>query len=183
MSKHYSDLGTQPVLSVKLYQKLTVLWGSGVKIVFPKIAFLTIGSLMLAACSPADSNGAAQTNDAQSVTAGVDEAKAVEPVVARVVFPESFRGNWDYNENGCGEGESGTKFRITDKAIVGYEDTSILKSIDVVDDLTIRVVLDNESAEGTETLRQTMRLSPVAGISMRIEQNGETIRTLRCDPV
>ncbi len=115
--------------------------------------------------------------------ADVAAVASSEPSRVAVVFPENFRGNWDFNENGCGEGESGTKFRITDKEIIGYEDTSILKSVQVVDDLTIRVVLENESSEGNMTLRQTMRLSPVAGISMRIDTGGETIRTLRCDPV
>lgn len=167
-----------------LYQKLTVLWGSCMKISFPNAMTVTIMALLLSACSPADSNGAGG-EDSTELVAGKASESLAGPTVAPVPasFPENFRGNWDYNENGCGEGESGTKFRITANKIIGYEDTSTLKSIQVVDDLTAHVVLENESSEGTQTLRQTLRLSPVAGISMRIEQGGETIRTLRCDPV
>ena len=146
-----------------------------------------LGSLMLSACGPSSGNGAEHPEADAAAVVETNAPDAVvgsnEPSRVSVVFPENFRGNWDYNENGCGEGESGTKFRITDKEIIGYEDTSVLKSVQVVDDLTIRVVLENESSEGNMTLRQTMHLSPVAGISMRIEQGGETIRTLRCDPV
>lgn len=153
-------------------------------IVFPNLMVMGASALFLAACSPAESNSARVEAEGEPVAAAEAsglEAAAVAPVA--IEFPVNFRGNWDYDENGCGEAESGTKFRITENKIIGYEDTSTLKSIEVLDDLSIRVALENESSEGTHTLSQTMRLSPVAGISMRIETGGKTIRTLRCDPV
>lgn len=174
---------TQPDWSVKLYQKLTVLWGSCVNIVLPNLMAVGVGALLLVACSPADSKGVPVQTDAGEAIAAEVSADETVAAPAPTEFPVSYRGNWDYNENGCGEGESGTKFRITENQIIGYEDTSVLKSIEVLDDLAIRVVLENESSEGTHTLSQTMRLSPVAGISMRLERDGKTIRTLRCDPV
>lgn len=108
-------------------------------------------------------------------------SSSLAPVAAE--FPDQFLGNWDYDSEGCGEGESGTKFLITQTQIIGYEETSTLKSIDVVDDLVIRVVMETRSSDGIEQVRQTMRLSPVAGITMRIQTGDKTIRTLRCDPV
>ncbi|MNV35402.1 hypothetical protein D3C71_1268500 [compost metagenome] len=47
----------------------------------------------------------------------------------------------------------------------------------------IRVVLENQSSDGDTTIVQILRLSPVAGISLRIEQDGKTVRANRCDPV
>ena len=47
----------------------------------------------------------------------------------------------------------------------------------------IRVVLENQSSDGDQTLVQTLRLSPVAGVSLRVEQDGKTVRANRCDPV
>ncbi len=130
------------------------------------------------------SDAAGITTAGQVVTVPVsaaEEEAAGGPAVA--VFPAAFRGNWDYNENGCVAGESGTRFRITASEVKGYEDTSKLQAIEIIDDLTVRVVMENESAEGTEVLTQTWRLSPVAGINLRMETGGKTIRALRCDPV
>ncbi len=127
---------------------------------------------------------AAVATSGQAVPAPVsaaEEAAAGGPAIA--VFPAAFRGNWDYNENGCGAGESGTRFRITASEVKGYEDTSKLQAIEIIDDLTVRVVMENESADGKEVLTQTWRLSPVAGINLRMETHGKTIRALRCDPV
>ncbi|MNL11162.1 hypothetical protein D3C87_1319860 [compost metagenome] len=47
----------------------------------------------------------------------------------------------------------------------------------------IRVVLENQSSDGDKTIVQILRLSPVAGISLRVEQDGKTVRANRCDPV
>lgn len=124
---------------------------------------------------------AAEQAQAAAPVSAAEEAAAGGPAVA--TFPAAFRGNWDYNENGCGAGESGTRFRITASEVKGYEDTSKLQAIEIIDDLTVRVVMENESADGKEVLTQTWRLSPVAGITLRMDTGGKTIRALRCDPV
>lgn len=180
----------------RFYQKLTLLWDGFVK----SASWLCVAagtlSLVLGGCGAEPANSPASNGVAQSdietidaVMGAASQSVQVEdglPVLApakAVEFPEQFLGNWDYDSEGCGEDESGTKFRITDTQIIGYEETSTLKSIDVVDDLVIRVVLENHSSDGIQQVRQTMRLSPVAGITMRIQTGDKTIRTLRCDPV
>lgn len=110
-------------------------------------------------------------------------ARAGEP--SQAVFPVGYRGNWDYSDNGCARDESGTRFVITATEIKGYEDTSKLVALEPLKDQgeAIRVVLENQSSEGDHTLVQILRLSPVAGVSLRIEQDGKTVRANRCDPV
>ena len=99
-------------------------------------------------------------------------------------FPVAYRGNWDFSGlEGCKRAESGTRFVVTATQIRGYEDTSTLRAIEVLDENAIRVVLDNESSEGEHTLTQTLRVSPVAGISLRIDTNGRQMLATRCDPV
>ncbi len=102
---------------------------------------------------------------------------------SRAAFPVGFRGNWDYSDGGCAKDESGTRFVITENQIKGYEDTSTLTALESIDDLTVRVVLDNQSSDGDVTLTQTLRLSPVAGVTLRVEQNGQTVLAYRCDKV
>lgn len=162
------------------------------------VAVMMVAGLVSACGQGADSSAAQAPELAQSHGADVaavatsgqspsapvsaaEEAAAGGPAIA--VFPAAFRGNWDYNENGCGAGESGTRFRITASEVKGYEDTSKLQAIEVIDDLTVRVVMENESSDGNKVLTQVWRLSPVAGINLRMETHGKTIRALRCDPV
>jgi len=110
-------------------------------------------------------------------------ARAGEP--AQAVFPVGYRGEWDYSDDGCARQESGTRFVITATEIKGYEDTSRLVALEPLKDQgeAIRVVLENQSSEGDQTMVQILRLSPVVGVSLRIEQDGKTVRASRCDPV
>ncbi len=159
------------------------------------IALASVWSLALAACNspaadkpaaPADTAPVAEQAAQQPASAPVsaaEEEAAMAGRSARAVFPVGFRGNWDYSDDGCAKDESGTRLVITENQIKGYEDTSTLTALETLDDLTIRVVLDNQSSDGDVTLTQTLRLSPVAGINLRIEQKGETVLAHRCDKV
>lgn len=159
------------------------------------IALSSVLMLALAACNspsadkpaaPADAapatEQAAQQPSSAPVSAAEEEA-AMAGRPSRAVFPVGFRGNWDYSNDGCAKDESGTRFVITENQIKGYEDTSTLTALESIDELTIRVVLDNQSSDGDVTLTQTLRLSPVAGITLRVEQKGETVLAYRCDKV
>lgn len=131
--------------------------------------------------APAESAPAPQ---AAPVSAAEEEAaRAGEP--SQALFPVGYRGNWDYSEDGCARDESGTRFVITANEIKGYEDTSKLVALETLEGQgdAIRVVLENQSSDGDKTLVQILRLSPVAGISLRVETDGKTVRANRCDPV
>lgn len=151
-------------------------------------------SLALSACgsqaetaSPEKEAPAAAPQQAASsepVSAAEEEvARAGQP--SQAVFPVGYRGEWDYSDDGCAKDESGTRFVISANEIKGYEDTSKLVALETLEDEgdAIRVVLENQSSEGDHTLVQILRLSPVAGISLRVEQDGKTVRANRCDPV
>ena len=113
-----------------------------------------------------------------------EEAAARAGESSQATFPVAYRGNWDFSGlEGCKRAESGTRFVVTATQIRGYEDTSTLRAIELLDENAIRVVLDNESSEGDHTLTQTLRVSPVAGISLRIDTNGRQMLATRCDPV
>lgn len=159
------------------------------------IAVTSVLTLVLAACNspaadktdaPADAAPvtpqAAQQPSSAPVSAAEEEA-AMAGRPSRAAFPVGFRGNWDYSDGGCAKDESGTRFVITENQIKGYEDTSTLTALESIDDLTVRVVLDNQSSDGDVTLTQTLRLSPVAGVTLRVEQNGQTVLAYRCDKV
>ena len=140
--------------------------------------------LMATACSASeDENAALGSDPVVAAEAQAAAETAVDAVAEQVVFPEAFRGNWDFNEDGCRDADTGTRFVISDTQTKGYESTATVQSVEPVDDLSIRVELNEESAEGTRVVKQTMHLSPVAGISMRIVMDDKTIRALRCDPV
>lgn len=158
------------------------------------IAVSVAAAALLAACgSQADAPAAPaeETSAPASVQAAPTEpVSAAEEAEARAgegaaTFPVGYRGNWDYSEDGCAKEESGTRFTITANEIKGYEDTSKLVALEVLEGQgdAIRVVLDNQSADGDVTITQILRLSPVAGISLRVEQDGKTVRANRCDPV
>lgn len=125
-----------------------------------------------------------QAASSEPVSAAEEEvARAGQP--SQAVFPVGYRGEWDYSDDGCAKDESGTRFVISANEIKGYEDTSKLVALETLEDEgdAIRVVLENQSSEGDRTLVQILRLSPVAGISLRVEQDGKTVRANRCDPV
>ena len=157
-----------------------------------KTAALIALTTLLAACgSQADSKAPEAAETPAAVTPQTEPVSAAEEEAARAgqpseaVFPIGSRGNWDYSDDGCAKDESGTRFVITANEIKGYEDTSKLVALEVLEGEgdAIRVVLENQSSEGDHTLVQTLRLSPVAGISLRVEQDGKTVRANRCDPV
>lgn len=127
----------------------------------------------------------AQTQVQAEPVSAAEEAAARAGEPSQAVFPVGYRGNWDYSDNGCAKDESGTRFVISATEIKGYEDTSKLVALEPLKDQgeAIRVVLENQSSEGDHTLVQILRLSPVAGVSLRIEQDGKTVRANRCDPV
>lgn len=129
--------------------------------------------------------GQVQTQAASEPVSAAEEAAARAGEPSQAVFPVGYRGEWDYSDGGCAKDESGTRFVITATEIKGYEDTSKLMALEPLKDQgeAIRVVLENQSSEGDHTLVQILRLSPVAGVSLRVEQDGKTVRANRCDPV
>ena len=151
-------------------------------------------SLALSACG---SQAETASSEKEAPAAAPQQAASSEPVSAaeeevaragqpsQAVFPVGYRGEWDYSDDGCAKDESGTRFVISANEIKGYEDTSKLVALETLEDEgdAIRVVLENQSSEGDHTLVQILRLSPVAGISLRVEQDGKTVRANRCDPV
>lgn len=151
-------------------------------------------SMALSACG-SQAEPAAPTKEAPA--AAPQQAAPSEPVSAaeeaaaragqssQAVFPVGYRGEWDYSDDGCAKDESGTRFVISANEVKGYEDTSKLVALETLEGEgdAIRVVLENQSSEGDHTLVQILRLSPVAGISLRVEQDGKTVRANRCDPV
>lgn len=138
-----------------------------------------------AVCSPSDA-AAPSTGEAPAAPAvvAVAQVEAMREVSTVPVFPQSFRGNWDYEREGCDRDESTTAITISDKVIKGYEGQETLLEIHQVSADEIRVKLHLETGSGEDTYEQVMILSPVAGISMRIEaEDGESVRAYRCDPV
>lgn len=152
---------------------------------------------LLAACGSQADSKAPETSETAPATTLAQQTSSTEPVSAaeeeaarrgsptQAAFPVGYRGAWDYSEDGCAKDESGTRFVITANEIKGYEDTSKLVALETLEGEgdAIRVVLENQSSDGDKTIVQILRLSPVAGISLRIEQDGKTVRANRCDPV
>jgi len=141
-----------------------------------------------AEAAPAEAPAAPAAPETVAQAAPVSAAEEAEARAGEsgrpAIFPAAYRGNWDFSGlEGCKRAESGTRFVVTATQIRGYEDTSTLRAIEVLDENAIRVVLDNESSEGDHTLTQTLRVSPVAGISLRIESDGRRMTATRCDPV
>lgn len=97
-------------------------------------------------------------------------------------FPAPFLGRWDLTRARCRSSDSRTAITVHEHEIRGAEDTSYLQTIEALDDLAIRVVVDNESAEREITLAQTLRLSR-APVSLRIETGGRTVRYVNCNAV
>jgi hypothetical protein len=162
-----------------------------------KTSALIAFTALLAACGSQADSKAPETSETAPATTSAQQTSSTDPVSAaeeeaalrgaptQAVFPVGYRGNWDYSENGCAKDESGTRFVITANEIKGYEDTSKLVALETLEGEgdAIRVVLENQSSDGDKTIVQILRLSPVAGISLRIEQDGKTVRANRCDPV
>lgn len=147
----------------------------------------------IVACSPSDAatpateatQGRAQrAPSASRAVSPAEEAEEMRDVSNVLEFPQAFRGNWDYQREGCERDESTTAFSISEKIIKGYEGQETLLSIRQINDSEIRVTLHLETGSGEDTYEQLMILSPVEGISMRIEtEDGESVRAYRCDPV
>ncbi|NWE53765.1 hypothetical protein [Brevundimonas sp. P7753] len=162
-----------------------------------KTSALIAFTALLAACGSQADSKAPETSETAPATTSAQQTPSTEPVSAaeeeaarrgsssQAAFPVGYRGAWDYSENGCAKDESGTRFVITANEIKGYEDTSKLVALETLEGEgdAIRVVLENQSSDGDKTIVQILRLSPVAGISLRIEQDGKTVRANRCDPV
>lgn len=161
-----------------------------------KTAALIALTAFLAACgSQADSKTSAASDSAPAPAAQqvasappvspAEEAEARAKDSSQPVFPARYRGHWDYSDDGCAKDESGSRFVVTATEIKGYEDTSKLVALETLEGQgdAIRVVLDNQSSDGDRTIVQVLRLSPVAGISLRVEQDGKTVRANRCDLV
>lgn len=149
---------------------------------------------LLAACSPSgaapasdqapqDTQAAPTLQESRAVSAA-EEADEMRNASNVLEFPAAFRGIWDYQQDGCAKAESGTRFTISDTVIKGYESQETLLSIRQIANDEIRVTLELESANGDGTYDQVMALSPVEGVSMRIDTaDGETVRAYRCDGV
>lgn len=162
-----------------------------------KTSALIALTALLAACGSQADSKAPETSGTAPATTATQQTPSTEPVSAaeeeaarrnrstQAAFPVGYRGAWDYSEDGCAKDESGTRFVITANEIKGYEDTSKLVALETLEGEgdAIRVVLENQSSDGDKTIVQILRLSPVAGISLRIEQDGKTVRANRCDPV
>ncbi|MBD3832267.1 MAG: hypothetical protein IE910_02785 [Brevundimonas sp.] len=162
-----------------------------------KTSALIAFTALLAACGSQADSKAPETSETAPATTSAQQTPSTEPVSAaeeeaarsgsstQAAFPVGYRGAWDYSEDGCAKDESGTRFAITANEIKGYEDTSKLVALETLEGEgdAIRVVLENQSSDGDKTIVQILRLSPVAGISLRIEQDGKTVRANRCDPV
>lgn len=162
-----------------------------------KTSALIAFTALLAACGSQADSKAHETSETAPATTSAQQTPSTEPVSAaeeeaarrgpptQAAFPVGYRGAWDYSEEGCAKDESGTRFVITSNEIKGYEDTSKLVALETLEGEgdAIRVVLENQSSDGDKTIVQILRLSPVAGISLRIEQDGKTVRANRCDPV
>ena len=159
----------------------------------PSLSGLAFAAL-LAACSPSgaapaadrapeDKQAAPTLQDSRAVSAA-EEAEEMRNAPNVLEFPAAFRGSWDYRQDGCAKAESGTRFTISDTVIKGYESQEKLLSIRQLTNDEIRVTLALESANGDGTYDQVMALSPVEGVSMRIDTaDGESVRAYRCDRV
>lgn len=158
------------------------------------LSCLVVGA-MVAACSPSGAAPAAALDAPEPTTAAptlsesravsaAEEADEMRNAASALEFPQAFRGKWDYERAGCDRAESTTGFTISDKVIKGYEGQETLLTIRQISRDEIRVTLHLESAAGEDTYDQVMILSPVEGISMRIEtEEGKSVRAYRCDPV
>lgn len=152
---------------------------------------VTVGAL-LAACSP---SGAAPANDGKATgvqqaatkpepVSAAEEEEAMRNVQTSLAYPVAFRGAWDWSREGCNKGaDSSTRFVISENKITGYEDQSTLLRIREESKDRINTTVHLESADGEDTYEQIMTLSPVEGISMLVEANGESSRAYRCDGV
>ena len=96
-------------------------------------------------------------------------------------FPAAYLGRWDLTAARCRSDDSGSAITVYAHEIRGYEDTSTLVTIEMLDEQSIRIVVDNESAEREVTLVQTLRISTAPRVSLRIETRGRTVRYVKCD--
>jgi hypothetical protein len=100
-----------------------------------------------------------------------------------VVFPDEFHGRWDLSVEACRKDESGTGLSITERQIVGYEDTATLEAIHVLDGGSLHVRLHREAADGDGPVQVVMWRSADDGQWLHIEGDSrpQAIRYVRCD--
>ena len=160
------------------------------------VTVVTVGTL-LAACSPSGAAPASDSKDAESkvveatqpvtpqeAVSAAEEEEAMRNVQTQLAYPAAFRGAWDWNREGCAKGtDSSTRFVIGENKITGYEHESTLLRIREESKDRINTTVHLESAAGEDTYEQIMTLSPVEGISMLVEADGESSRAYRCDGV
>ena len=142
---------------------------------------------LLAACGPSDAADKAVQDtpplSASKAVSAAEEEDAMQGTQVALAFPAAFRGAWDYDVDGCQRQESGTRFTIGETTIIGYESTQTLQSIRQLAADEIRVTVYLETAHGDDTYDMVMALSPVDGVSMRIDLERESVRAYRCDTV
>lgn len=115
--------------------------------------------------------------------AGAGASSAQTPAM----IPEIFVGEWNSELARCGDIESGTRMMVARDAIWWFESGARLVSVEEMDPLSIRVVMDLEDFEGVRRLTQRMAVTP-DGTSMSVvhgeRREDRTVEfTYRCPPV
>lgn len=97
-------------------------------------------------------------------------------------FPQEFQGRWDLSREACANEESGTGLTVTPTEIVGYEDTSTLKALHVLEGGSLHAELELESAEANGPVQRVMWRSSDGGEWLFIEGDSapRAIRYERC---
>lgn len=105
------------------------------------------------------------------------------PVQAAPTLPADFHGRWDLSVEKCAADESGTALTVTATQIIGYEDTSTVKAIHVLDGGSLHVQLHLESADGDRDVQNVIwRSSENGGEWLHIEGDSrpQAVRYARC---
>jgi hypothetical protein len=104
------------------------------------------------------------------------------PVDTPAIFPADFHGRWDLSVEACQRDESGTALTITDRQIIGYEDTSTLKSARVLDGGSLHVFVENQSSDGDREIQMVIWRSSDGGEWLNIEGDArpQAVRYARC---
>lgn len=107
---------------------------------------------------------------------------AFAPSVDTPTFPADFHGRWDLSAEACNRDESGTALTINARQIIGYEDTSTLKSAHVLDGGSLHVFVDSESADGDREIQMVIWRSSDGGEWLNIEGDSRprAVRYARC---
>lgn len=130
-----------------------------------KPSVIVLASLVFAvtACSPSEAPAGGQPQEAAS-------AAVAEPVQnSAATFPSEFVGRWDIGADRCALDESGTALTVTDRQIVGYEDTMTVESYEVLHGGSLHVLLHMQSAEYDGPVRLVMWRTSDDGEQLHIE--------------